>query len=169
MKIFDEKMAKKWLKDIPLANLNPYKLEDHFQFYEAYHLPVDTGHKTRLARVITENINNNGFLWITDWGAWPSCNNMDLWDGYRRSLGETRCLIDSPFHLFSPNDLRIVRTLLGMSLYFFWDAILSESPYDFIINTSNDEFIDIYANSESSFNKWTNCFNEFELEKMTKK
>src|SRR6266852_3967206 len=106
MKSLNTKEGKDWL----LLNSWNMVAEDSWQQrYDSkvsYHLPGDTGKKTVLARALASLLigTQESALWITDWGAFQSCQNVELFYGYRRSFGENRLLIDAPFHVFSESD-----------------------------------------------------------------
>lgn len=114
-----------------------------------YRLPQDTGKKTVLARTLVELLTDekDGALWIKGWGAFQSQQNMDLFYGYRRSLGEARLMVEAPFHVCSKSDGTAVESLLDLTLYFYWDALLFKGNRDLVLRTSNDEFFDIYTRS----------------------
>ncbi len=54
-------------------------------------------------------------------------------------------LIDAPFHVFSESDTKVLECLLDLTLYFYWDSILLDASKGLIVTTSNDEFVDVYA------------------------
>lgn len=122
-------------------------LEAGFPHQSAYLLPVDTGRKTALARLVAAgiDISREGLFWITGFGIWPSSENMDLFTGYRQYLGETRSLLAAPCHIFSETDLPALETLVAISLYFFWDATLMEGSRNVVIRFSHDERMNVYG------------------------
>jgi hypothetical protein len=113
----------------------------------SFRTPIDTGSKTQLARYLAKlylrHNNESAILLITGWSSWPSQSNFNLFDGYRASLGENRSLIDSPVHYFSASDFETLFSILGMCLYFYWDADLVGTVHDLRVHLSNDGFIDI--------------------------
>jgi len=127
----------------PASDSLPYEFPEGLHYY----LPKDAGAKTLLARSLAGFFADqmDGALWITDWGAFGNLQNQDLFYGYRRSLGETRLLIDAPFHVWSKSEVASIESILGLTLYFFWDALLFKGDRQFVLRTSNDEFFDIYA------------------------
>ncbi len=155
MQIVNLAEGKKWVDEHALSDLNPKFLDKEFQYKAIYPIPADSGIKTNLARRILSYIppNKKGCFWINGYGIWPSSQNMELFDAYRRSLGEHRPLHEAPYHLFSSltEDLKILECLMDLSLYFVWDAILVESPLEVIINISHDEMFTIYSRSKERF------------------
>lgn len=103
--------------------------------------------KTAMARMLADRFceSGGGMLWIDEWGIWPSCENMTLFEGYRKSLDETRWLIDSPGHIFATEDRDTVFSLLSLALYFIWGGILASSSGDMAVRFSHDEWIDVFA------------------------
>jgi hypothetical protein len=151
MKVLSTNEGKDWL----LLNSWDVVAEDSWQqrygSKVSYHLPEDTGKKTVLARALASLVTGTqqGALWITDWGAFQSCQNVELFYGYRRSFGENRLLIDAPFHVFSASDTKTLECLLDLTLYFYWDSILLDASKGLIVTTSNDEFVDVYAQNST--------------------
>jgi hypothetical protein len=143
-------------------------LNGKFACQTVYLLPVDTGRKTALARSLANfiDLTRSGLLWITSSGVWPSNENMDLFDGYRRSLGEQRTLRDSPGHIFEQRDEAALQTLLGLSLYFFWDAVLIEGTQDLAIRFSHDEYVEIYAKSEERLGTIDGLLSKMEMKRV---
>ena len=152
MRILSQQECKEWLrvclgKDSALENLR-----EDYVFSVEYRLPVDTGKKTGIACVLAQclaDAQKPGLFWITGWGIWKSCENMSLFDGYRKSLGESRSLHAAPGHVFGDSDLQEMECLLGLALYFFWDASLLDGAGRFVVTMSHDEFIAINTNNEN--------------------
>src|SRR5579863_6327640 len=65
---------------------------------------TDVGRRCAFANVLTNHLITDeaavACLDITNWGVWPSSQNMDPFYSYRRYLGEPRLLIDAHFHVF---------------------------------------------------------------------
>jgi len=112
-----------------------------------YKLPIDTGQKTVLARIVSRSIDTDqvGLFWITDWDIFPSSQNMALFEGYRKSLGESRLIHDAPGHIFGQSDVSQVECLLALALYFYWDATLFSGPGSVVVRVSHDEWVSIRA------------------------
>jgi hypothetical protein len=146
-------------------------LNGKFACQTVYLLPVDTGRKTALARSLANfiDLTRSGLLWITSSGVWPSNENMDLFDGYRRSLGEQRPLRDSPGHVFQEPDVSALQTFLGLSLYFFWDAVLIEGTQDLAIRFSHDEYVEIYAKSGERLSTIDGLLSKMEMKRVDTK
>ena len=111
----------------------------------AYGVPADSSAKTCVARAIVADmtISQPGLLWVTEWGVFPSGENLELFRGYRSSLGEERALHDAPGHVFAGPDRAGVEALLALSLYFYWDVALFEGDAGMVAKASHDEWIEV--------------------------
>lgn len=127
-----------------------------------YKSPVDSGAKTALSKLISSffNIDGESLLWINEFGIWPSAEDRNLFDGYRRSLVESSPLYEKPGHIFSSDDIDAIGSLLAMILYFCWGAVLVSSDQNLIIKISHDEFIDVFARDKQHFAEIQNRFND---------
>lgn len=119
----------------------------------SYRIPVDSLHKTALAKLLARILPQDSevVVWINGWSVWRSGEHLDLFYGYRRSHGEERLLIEAPVHVFhGESDKPAFISVISLILYFLWDAKIFDRTGNFLIGTSNDEFIDVYlAESES--------------------
>lgn len=111
----------------------------------AYSIPADSSAKTCLARAIVAELTffKPGLLWITEWGVFPSGENIELFRGYRFSLGEKRALNAAPGHIFESSDRAGVEALVALSLYFYWDIALLEGDACLAARASHDEWIEV--------------------------
>ncbi len=134
-----------------------------------YLLPADTGRKTALARALSASIDRSGegLLWITEWGVFPSSQNMALFDGYRRSLGDDRPLHVAPGHLFQERDSQEVECLLDLVLYFFWDASLFDAGTTWL-RFSHDEVFSVNATDEASLRAYEDGLALYELKQVSR-
>jgi hypothetical protein len=113
-------------------------------------LPVDTGAKTSLGRRLVNLHEGPGLFLITEWGVWPSSENIDIFYGYRKQFGEERSLMDAPGHFFDTPDISKLQSLLHISLYCYWDALLVWQDWDVAIWTSHDEVVAVHTRTEAS-------------------
>lgn len=65
-----------------------------------YSIPPESGRQTALAKLLAylRFRNTSACIYITCWSVFTE--HLDLFYGYRRSVGETRPLIEAPVHLF---------------------------------------------------------------------
>src|SRR5579864_8319910 len=86
-------------------------------------------------------------LYLTGWGI--ATEHLDLFYGYRRSLGETRPLIEAPVHVFEKGDTDAFVSLLCVSLFFSWDAAVFDLAGKCLLQTSHDGWLEYRANDEA--------------------
>ena len=80
-------------------------------------------------------------LYVTGWGV--ATEHLDLFDGYRRSLGEKRPLIEAPVHLFERTDEDPFISVLCMVFFFSWDASVFDIDGRLLLQTSHDGWLEI--------------------------
>ena len=109
-----------------------------------YAIPPDSGAKTSMARELASLLlpDSELFLYISGWMVWPSSEHFDLFDGYRRSLGEKRQLKEAQVHLFSSGEEASFTSILAMSLYFVWDVQIFDARGSMLITFSHDEWME---------------------------
>jgi hypothetical protein len=109
-----------------------------------YALPPDSGAKTSIARELAGLLLQNSelFLYISGWMVWPSAEHFDLFDGYRRSLGERRPLREAQIHVLSRGEEPILTSILAMGLYFVWDVQIFDARGSMLIEFSHDEWME---------------------------
>jgi|GEM_PF-5234092 len=107
-------------------------------------IPADSGDKVRLARALNFPLSGIGptWVWIDEWGIWPTCEHMVLFDGYRRGHGEERALGEAPFHLFGPEEGDELISVLSLTLFFVWGAHIVSADRSVRIRISHDGWID---------------------------
>jgi hypothetical protein len=91
---------------------------------------------------------------------------MALFNGYRRSLGETRHVVDSPGHIFEQSDLQYLECLLDLALYFYWDSILIEGAGSLVVRTSHDEWFDVCSKDEVRLREVKGALERLKLDEM---
>lgn len=171
MKIISKNECGDWLK----ANIgNAFTIEGierEYSYGADYLLPSDAGKKTALARTLVGllQVKIPGLFWITATGIWPSSENMVLFDGYRKSLGETRPLSAAPGHVFSGTELEQLECLLDLDLYFSWDSILFEGPGGAVLRTSHDEYVSVHAMNRDRLSEIERTLTNFGLEQLVRR
>lgn len=107
----------------------------------------DVGRRCAYANMLTNHLITDETsvtcLDITDWGVWPSSQNMDLFYSYRRYLGERRSLKNAHFHLFTAAEANEFRNVLHLGLISLFDVAGASTTTDFRFYASHDEYIDI--------------------------
>jgi hypothetical protein len=107
----------------------------------------DVGRRCAFANMLTKNLVTDesaiACLDITDWAVWPSAQNMDLFYAYRRSLGESRLLIEAHFHVFTASEANELRNILHLGLISLFDVAGASTATDFRFYASHDEYIEV--------------------------
>ncbi len=85
-------------------------------------------------------------LYVTCWGV--GTEHLDLFYGYRRSLGENRPLIEAPVHLFERSDEDAFISVLCMVFFFSWDASVFDTAGRSLLQTSHDGWLEIRTDDE---------------------
>jgi hypothetical protein len=106
-------------------------------------------------------------MWIGEIGIWPSSENLELFEGYRRSLGETRPLHEAPLHEFGTEDYAALECLLDLVLYFIWDASLIDVSNGTTFHISHDEWIAVLAETPEPLDRWSSAFADFGLKELS--
>ena len=159
MKIFTAQEGEKWLQghQLPIERGEIRFL--YKKYILAYLFPLTIGSKTILSESIAERMGEgegDGAFWITDWGI--SYENMNLFDGYRKSLNENRSLEEAPFHVFNKADKKELECLLDLAMYFFWDAFLISPNREVSVYISHDDYIDVTCKNENDYKKYRELF-----------
>ncbi|HWS70921.1 MAG TPA: hypothetical protein VN605_02355, partial [Thermoanaerobaculia bacterium] len=69
-------------------------------------------------------------------------------------------------HIYRESDYGALECLLGMVLYFSWDASIFCGDATWL-RISHDEFFSVNAISDSELRRWQEMLAEFELEELT--
>ena len=109
---------------------------------------LGAGRKCAYANMLTAHlITEEGSLAcldITDWDVFGApAQNMDLFNAYRRSLGESRLLHEAHFHVFQANEANEFRNVLHLALISLFDVAGASTATDFRFYASHDEWIDV--------------------------
>jgi len=151
MKIINKIQVIDWLsgRNILCGN-NSLSIPD-FAILHSFKIASDSGTKTNISRAIgafVANCSCESLLWINEYGIWPSCEDANLFNGFRRSLGENEPVYIKPGHLFRIEDIDNIQSIIAMILYFVWGAFIVTESKDIVIRISHDEYIDIYSNKD---------------------
>ncbi len=123
---------------------------------------TDVGRRCAYANMLTNHlITSEGAtacLDITDWGVWPSSQNMDLFYSYRRYLGEHRSLKDAHFHVFTAAEANEFRNVLHLGLISLFDVAGASTTTDFRFYASHDEWIQVAWHEDAEWRKTTEWF-----------
>ena len=64
-------------------------------------------------------------LWITEWGIWPSSENLHLYYRLRQSYSDHRLLHEAPGHFFLKHEAEDLASFLQLALLNGWVATYS--------------------------------------------
>ncbi len=122
----------------------------------AYSIPSDSGAKTALSRLFDYLLlrSSSVCVYVSGWSVWPSCENLDLFYGYRRSLGETRYLIEAPVHIFESTEHDALVSILCMVFYFVWDAWVFDVEGKALVRISHDEWLEIRVGDDEAIKEF---------------
>lgn len=114
----------------------------------SYAAPVNSGVQIAISKLFAYLIFRDSpvCLYVTCWGI--AMEHYDLFDGYRRSLGEKRPLIEAPVHLFERTDQNAFISLLCMVLFFSWDASIFDLAGRLLLQTSHDGWLQVRTNEQ---------------------
>ena len=165
MKAIAEAQCEDWLASKLDEAFSWPALERRHRHGMTYVMPADAGRKTALARAFSGLNDGTGetLLWVTGWGVFPSSQNMELFDGYRRSCDESRSIGEAPGHIFERWDRKELECVLDLVLYFFWDASVF-MPGGVWIRFSHDEVFSVRATENVTLKEWQEALAPFELE-----
>jgi hypothetical protein len=175
MKILSKEEGEKWLLENKLP-IDIGKLRFLYDTYIAYELPnpPETGIQTWLAKRFVEIIGeivevseNEGAFWIFD--RFPDDGNMNLFDGYRKSLNENRKLEEAPFHIFNKLDLVSLECLLDLTLFFGFFALLIFPGRKTVIYIQEEWFVDVSCESETDYEPFRELFEGVKLKRIKEK
>jgi len=113
-----------------------------------YLTPSNSGALTALSKLVAFLLPKDVpvCLCVTGWGVWTE--HLDLFYGYRRSVGETRPLIEAPVHVFERSDEDALVSVLCMVFYCGWDASLFDMRGQFLLTISHDGWLEIRVDGE---------------------
>jgi hypothetical protein len=115
-----------------------------------FSIPKESSKQTILARLLADIVCSGDACWveITFWHADDDAN-QDLFYGYRLGHADVRRLHEASLYSFSPTDVNRFISIVGMVLYFSWDARIIDLAQTCAINLSHDDLLDCTVQSSS--------------------
>lgn len=152
MKTIDLNETKTWLQNKSLIESDGKLTLHQFKKVASCKIPRDSGKKTVLAKSLAGIFEHDteALLWINEFGIWPSSEDANLFNGFRKSFGETKPLHEKPGHIFSKDDIKTIISLLAMTFYFCWGAIVLSTGENILFKISHDEIIDIFIDEDKT-------------------
>lgn len=86
-------------------------------------------------------------VFVYDPHVWPSSENPHLFGVWRKQLGATAELDDSPGHLFEAAETDELCTLLHLSIIFGWGVVGGAEDPQIGVHIDNDGHVSAYAES----------------------
>lgn len=149
MKILTKENAREMLGGKPLDEFIS-QLSSQLELVEgSYTAPVSSGVQIALSKLFAYLVFRDSpvCLYVTCWGI--ATEHLDLFDGYRRSFGEKRPLIEAPVHLFERTDEDTFISILCMVFFFSWDASIFDLSGRLLLQTSHDGWLDVRTNDKA--------------------
>ncbi len=82
-------------------------------------------------------------VWVTDWGIFPSGENLHLFYRFRQTYGDLRLLHEAPGHLCLNYESAEVVTLVHLGMLFGWDLHLIPTAGYARAFVSHDEWVEV--------------------------
>jgi hypothetical protein len=143
MKILTKENARELLNGKSLDTFIT-QLSSQLQLVEGtYSAPVNSGVQIALSKLFAYLVLRDSpvCLYVTGWGV--ATEHLDLFDGYRRSIGEKRPLIEAPVHLFERTDEDAFISVMCVGFFFSWDASVFDLAGRLLLQTSHDGWLEI--------------------------
>jgi hypothetical protein len=129
----------------------------------AYSTPLKSGLQIALSKLFGYLLLRESpvCLYLTDWSI--GTEHFDLFEGYRRSLGETRPLIEAPVHVFQKGDEDTFISFLCLVFFFSWDAWVFDIPSTYVVRMSHDEWIEVRTSDRTLRENVVNEFKSYRI------
>lgn len=134
---------------------------DHSSCYLPKESSVQQVLAERLAYVFCRE--NECWVYVTDWNASPTSMCYELFYGYRTGRGDQRLLAEASVYKFLPTDAEYFMSVIGMIIYFSWDAWIFDAKLTYLVNISNDGIIEYSAESHELKNQLTAEFSRLNM------
>jgi hypothetical protein len=99
-------------------------------------------------------------MWVTEWGIWPSSENLHLFYRLRESYGERRHLHDAPGHSFLGHENADLATFIQVALQSGWGFYLVASPSYYSAFASHDEYVNFHTDDPDLAEKVRHCLDD---------
>ena len=115
------------------------------------------------------NIDSQCLVWVTDWGIFPSNENMQLFYRFRQSYGNNKLLSEAPGHLCLPNERDEIVSLIWLCALQGWDVHVMPDTGSSSIFISHDEWFELGYTDLDNCVEGQKRFAESKLELQLKK
>lgn len=145
MRLYTEPECERWLSS--RKRVLPTKADG----LSKYRVPLRADQILSVARWVASSLpcDMAVMLWITEWGVWPSSENLHLYYQLRQSYSDHRLLHEAPGHFFLKYEAEDLVSFLQIAVLNGWGGyVLAEADYvDAFF--SHDEYIDFYAHADA--------------------
>ena len=102
-------------------------------------------------------------LWVTDWGIFPSNENLHAYYRIRQSYGDLRLLDEAPGHFCLSYERPEVVTLIQLCILFGWDVHLIPFAGFGRAFVSHDEYAELGFGGQAQFEETRGAFETAKL------
>jgi len=99
-------------------------------------------------------------VWVTDWGIFPSNENLHLFYRLRQTYGDSRLLHEAPGHLCLDYESTEVVTLVYLGLLFGWDVHLIPTAGHGRAFVSHHEWVEMGFSGAEQFEETSRAFKQ---------
>lgn len=151
MRFYNENECRQWLHS--RNRLRPNELSTAFAHTIAY--PESEYGIYGVAHWIAHSLPHRlpSLLWITEWGIWPSCENLHLYYTVRRSYGDLDLLEEKAGHLFLGFEAEDLASFLQIAMLNGWGGYLLTDANYVNIFFSHDEYLKFLAEVDDNLDE----------------
>ena len=118
----------------------------------AFTVPPQSKAQTALAKFLAYMLleSSGVYLYLSRWSLHPASEHLDLFYGYRRSVGETRPLSVAPVHFIEPAARHELESILCMVFFFGWEAWIFEETGNTRVRITHDGKLEVRAEGQTN-------------------
>ena len=118
----------------------------------AYTVPPQSRAQTALAKFLAYLLleRSGVYVYLSRWGLRPASEHLELFYGYRRSVGEMRPLSEAPVHFVEPNARHELESILCLIFFFGWDAWLFDEGGTMLVRITHDGMLEVRAEGQTN-------------------
>jgi hypothetical protein len=117
----------------------------------AYSVPPHSRAQTALAKFLACLLlrDSGVYVYLSRWSLHPNSEHLNLFYGYRRSVGETRPLSEAPVHFFDPAAREELASVLCMVFYFGWDAWIFDADGKTLVRATRARGLEVFSDGSA--------------------
>jgi hypothetical protein len=118
----------------------------------AYAIPPQSKAQTALAKFLAYLLleHSGVYVYLARWSLHPFSEHLDLFYGYRQSLGETRPLSVAPVHFIEAASRHELESVLCIILFFGWDAWIFDERGTTLVRVTHDGKLEIQVEGQTN-------------------